>query len=181
KQATEKLARYPFDGIVSDFILAEHDGFEFLEAVHSLKDPPKIVFMTAFANKEMAISLLNLGVHGLLEKPFSVSALTDLLEKERESRAVNPWKLDPATRVITTAAGDCELTEVEFRVISCLLSRSEKWISREELVEQVWGKASQSRNVLDTHLTNLKRKVPILKRALKTVRGRGYRLERDLS
>lgn len=177
KQATERLTCYPFDSIVSDFMLAEHDGFEFLKTIYSLTHPPKIIFMTAFASKEMAISLLNRGVHGLLEKPFTISALTDLLERKREDLAEKPWKLDPATRAILTSAGEFELTEVEFKVISYLLSRSGKWVSREELVEQVWGKASQSRNVLDTHLTNLKRKVPALRDALKVVRGRGYLLE----
>lgn len=177
KQATARLISYPFDSIVADFILADHDGFEFLKVVHSLKHPPKVVFITAFANKEMAISLLNLGVHGLLEKPFSVSALLDLLDKKREGSALNPWKLDPATRVMETTAGEFELTEVEFKVISYLLSHLGKWVSREELVEQVWGKTNHSRNVLDTHLTNLKRKVPALRNALKAVRGRGYLLE----
>jgi DNA-binding response OmpR family regulator len=177
KQANERLTCYPFDSIISDFVLAEHDGFEFLKTIHSLKHPPKIVFMTAFANKEMAISLLNHGVHGLLEKPFSVSTLTDLLDRKMESQTLKPWKLDPATRVITTAAGELELTEVEFKVISYLSHHSGKWISREELLEQIWGKTNHSRNVLDTHLTNLKRKVPALKNALKSVRGRGYLLE----
>lgn len=177
KQAIERLTCYPFDGIVSDFVLAEHDGFDFLKTLCSFKQPPKIVFMTAFANKEMAISLLNLGVHGLLEKPFEVPALVDLLESKMAVQTKKPWKLDPATRVIVTATGEFELTEVEFKVIFYLVNHSGKWISREELVEQVWGKAIQSRNVLDTHLTNLKRKVPILRTTLKAVRGRGYLLE----
>lgn len=158
KKAMAQLTSYPFDSIVSDFVLAEHDGYEFLKSIRSLANPPKVVFMTAFANKEMAISLLNLGVQGLLEKPFTIAALNDLLDKKVESAKDQAWKLDPATRTMTTEAGSFELTEVEFKVISYLLSHIGKWISREELVEQVWGKASQSRNVLDTHLTNLKRK-----------------------
>lgn len=177
RQAAERLSQSPFDSVVSDFVLAEHDGFEFLKIVHSLKNPPRVVFMTAFANKDMAISLLNLGVDGLLEKPFSVSSLIDLLERKAEIRAANPWKLDPARRAILTKEGEFGLTEVEFRIVSCLLGRSGAWISREELVEQVWGSANHSRNVLDTHLTNLKRKVPVLRTGLKTVRGRGYLLE----
>ncbi len=176
KQAMEQLSRYPFDSIVSDFILSEYDGFEFLKTLHSLTHPPKIIFITAFANKEMAISLLNLGVHGLLEKPFPISTLVDLLEKKIESKTIRNWKLDPSTRIMTTTAGDFELTEVEFKVVSYMLSHLGKWISREQLVEQVWGKGSRSRNVLDTHLTNLKRKVPALKDTLKVVRGRGYLL-----
>ena len=75
KKAMAHLTSYPFDSIVSDFVLAEYDGFEFLQSIRSLAHPPKVVFMTAFANKEMAISLLNLGVQGLLEKPFSMAAL----------------------------------------------------------------------------------------------------------
>ncbi len=177
KQAMEQLTRFPFDSIVSDFVLADCDGLEFLKSVHSLKNPPKIIFITAFANKEMAISLLNLGVHGLLEKPFLISTLTDLLEKKAENKITKAWRLDPSTRRMTTTSGDFELTEVEFKVVSYFLSNLGKWISREELVEQVWGKDSRSRNVLDTHLTNLKIKIPFLKNTLKVVRGRGYLLE----
>jgi len=177
KQAMEQLTQYPFDSIVSDFVLGEYDGLEFLKSIRSLTHPPKIIFITAFANKEMAISLLNHGVHGLLEKPFQVSALVQLLEKETEKKVTKTWSLDPATRVMTTTAGDFELTEVEFKVISFMISNLGKWISREQLVEQIWGTESRSRNVLDTHLTNLKRKVPVLRGTLKVVRGRGYLLE----
>lgn len=177
KQAMDQLTKYPFDSVVSDFVLAEYDGFEFLKSLHSLAQPPKIIFMTAFANKEMAISLLNHGVQGLLEKPFSVSVLTELLEKQTAGKINPAWRLEPSTRVMSTTAGDFELTEVEFKVVSYLLSNLGKWISREELVEQIWGKDNRSRNVLDTHLTNLKRKVPNLRDAIKVVRGRGYLLE----
>lgn len=177
KQAIEQLTQYPFDSVVADFVLAEYDGFDFLKTLNSLKSPAKVIFITAFANKEMAISLLNNGVQGLLEKPFPLSALTDLLDKKTKTKAATPWRLDPATRVMTTSAGNFDLTEVEFKVISYLLSNLGKWISREELVEQIWGKESRSRNVLDTHLTNLKRKVPALRDTLKVVRGRGYILE----
>lgn len=178
KQAMEQLSRYPFDSIVSDFVLAEYDGLEFLKNIQSLAHMPQIVFITAFANKQMAISLLNQGVHGLLEKPFSVSDLTNLLEKKKEKPAKS-WQLNPSNRIMTTEAGSFELTEVEFKVVTYLLSHSGKWISREELVEQVWGKDIRSRNVLDTHLTNLKRKVPSLRDTLKVVRGRGYLLEEN--
>lgn len=171
KKAMAQLTSYPFDSIVSDFILAEHDGYEFLKSIRSLANPPKVVFMTAFANKEMAISLLNLGVQGLLEKPFTISALNDLLDKKFENAIGPTWKLDPSNRTMMSGPESFELTEVEFKIISYLLSHVGKWISREELVEQVWGKASHSRNVLDTHLTNLKRKVPALRDALKAVRG----------
>lgn len=177
KQAMEQLTKYPFDSVVSDFVLAEYDGFEFLKSLHSLAEPPKIIFMTAFANKEMAISLLNHGVQGLLEKPFSVSTLTSLLEKQTAAKAMPAWRLEPSKRIMSTSAGDFELTEVEFKVISYLLSNVGKWISREDLVEQIWGKDCRSRNVLDTHLTNLKRKVPSLRDAIKVIRGRGYMLE----
>ena len=80
-------------------------------------------------------------------------------------------------RAIITLAGNFELTEVEFKIVSYMLSQRGRWISRVELIEQVWGKSSISRNVLDTHLTNLKRKVPNLRDAIKVVRGRGYLLE----
>lgn len=177
KLALDLLNRFPFDSIVSDFMLADYNGFEFLKAIKSLAHPPKVVFITAFANKEMAISLLNLGVQGLLEKPFTIPTLTDLLETKTEDKLLNTWHLNPSTRVMTTTAGSFELTEVEFKVVSYLMGHLGRWISREELVEQIWGKESRSRNVLDTHLTNLKRKIPSLRDSIKVVRGRGYLLE----
>ena len=177
KQAVEQMALSPFDWIVSDFILAEYNGFDFLKTLNTLGRPPKVVFMTAFANKEMAISLLNHGVHGLLEKPFSVSQLVTLLDKQIGEPPTRAWTLDASNRSITTVAGSIELTEVEFKIVSYVLSQAGQWISRDEIVEHVWGNGSTSRNVLDTHLTNLKRKVPDLRKSLKVVRGRGYCLE----
>lgn len=177
RQATAKLTSYPFDCVVSDFVLAEDDGFDFLKIACALNPAPKVIFITAFATKEMAIALLNLGAHGLLEKPFAIAVLTELLEKNADDPKPSAWRLDPGPRIMTTPAGAFELTEVEFKVVSYMIGHAGRWVSREELIAQVWGRSSLSRNVLDTHLTNLKRKVPDLKDALKAVRGRGYLLE----
>lgn len=180
KQAVVLITQNPFDSVVSDFVLAEHNGFDFLETIQSLNSPPKVFFMTAFANKDMAISLLNQGVQGLLEKPFSISELTSLLEKHEAPDHSKFWRIEPSLRVVNIGSQKVELTEVEYQLVTYFLANLGKWVRRQELIETIWGQESRSRNALDTHLTNLKRKIPALKGSLKTVRGRGYLLESKL-
>ncbi len=183
KSALELVLKYPFDLVVSDYVLADVLGVELIESIKSFSNPPKIIFMTAFASKDIAITLLNAGASGLIEKPFSIGELINLINRVLQSSenseviSISKWQIDPASRSMTTSTGTSELTEVEFKLMTYFLNNSDKWISREEIIEQVWGSDCRSRNVLDTHLTNLKKKVPSFRENLKVIRGRGYRIE----
>jgi two-component system phosphate regulon response regulator PhoB len=66
-----------------------------------------------------------------------------------------------------------DLTSTEYRILETL-KMAQKRLTRAELQSQVWPNSSISENNLDTHLTNLKKKIPELNKKLSVKRGLGY-------
>lgn len=177
KEATDLAIKYQFDGVISDFILSDGNGFGVLKLINSLASRPKIFFMTAYAEKDMVVQLLNHKVDGLFEKPFDFASLLSVLDKElrhNKPELLAQIKLNPAEKNASFGTTCVPLTDVEFKIFGYLLIKSNVWVSRDDLIIHVWGHSVNSRNTLDTHLTNLKRKIPSFKDDLKVVRGRGY-------
>ncbi len=176
-EATTLATANRFDAIISDFVLNDGDGFSMLNFINRIEPRPKLFFITAYAEKDMAIKLLNEKIDGFIEKPFELSHLMSLLEKElgtTMSHNTSTMKLIPYEKVVVLDDIPINLTEVEFKILTYLLAHKNVWISREEIIEHMWGQSTQSRNILDTHLSNLKKKMPNFKANLKVVRGRGY-------
>lgn len=176
QEATKILISCCVDLIISDFVLTDGDGFDLLRLINSLADRPKVVFITAFAEKNMVIRLINEKVSGFLEKPFDFSELHKIVKRELD--AIPPPTraliLRPYEKILSRQGSDISLTDVEFQILSYFVAQKDRWIAREELIQYVWGQSTNSRNTLDTHLSNLKRKIPDLKISLKVVRGRGF-------
>ena len=177
KEAAKYISTLEFDAIISDFILNDGTGIDVVKLIKTLQPRPKLIVITAFANKEMAIELLNHKVDALMEKPFEFSDLLKTIENEvGESVLSNPLELSmyPLERMIRIGENEIELTDVEFKLLSYLMTQQDRWVAREDLIHCVWGGSTNSRNTLDTHLSNLKKKLPHFKMALKVVRGRGF-------
>lgn len=178
KEASHLIATCHFDCVISDFMLGDGDGFGAMNLLKLLLPKPKIIFMTAFAEKEMLVKLLNCDIDGFLEKPFDLMKLNELLIKtlppEGNADAPMSLVLIPFERLLKLNDEKFVLTEVEFKIVSYLFTQKDRWIGREELIQYLWGDSVISRNTLDTHLCNLKKKVPKFKDSLKVVRGRGF-------
>jgi DNA-binding response OmpR family regulator len=177
KDAAKYISTLEFDAIICDFVLGDGNGIDVVKLIKTLQPRPKLIFITAFANKEMAIELLNHKVDALMEKPFEYSDLLKILENElgSVSGAVNSeFSMHPLERTVRIGENTIELTDVEFKLLSYLTTQQDRWVAREELIHCIWGGTTNSRNTLDTHLSNLKKKLPCFKSALKVVRGRGF-------
>lgn len=177
KDAARYISTLEFDAIICDFILSDGNGTDAVKLIKTLQPRPKLVFITAFADKEMAIELLNQKVDALIEKPFEFTTLLNVLENELGSSSLVPapeFSMSPLERTVRFGENAVELTDVEFKLLSYLMTQQGRWVAREELIHCVWGGTTNSRNTLDTHLSNLKKKLPCFKSALKVVRGRGF-------
>lgn len=168
-----------YDVLLCDYILGSNSGLDLVEHAKSLVTPPRIVMMTAFAEKDMAIKALNLGVSRLLVKPFSLKELRACLfgtEEVRETM-VSSVKFCPVTSTVVWQGESIRLTPSEYLILSYMASLKGKWVSRAQLEELLWNDTPHvSRNILDTHLYNLRKKVPVLNQKLSVVRGRGFLL-----
>ena len=187
--AVNYLSSNPADVIVSDFRLQEGDGHQLMRFLATLNPAPPVVMITAFAEKEMAIASINLGVFALLEKPFQPEVLRRAVARALNAglngnrRALNSESAE-IKLIAELSAVECEgqqiiLTQTEFRILTLLISNAGSWVTRRHIEKEIWGDVAASRNVLDTHLLNLKRKVPHIRRRLTNLRGKGYVLARS--
>lgn len=175
--ALTQLSSDVFDVILCDYLLGNDDCFSVLSFLKKFETHPKIFIMTGFTNLEMAVKLLNQKIDGFFEKPISFEEVKLRIDAEFENsnkRIDNKLSLNSYEKVIVIGNNQIFLTDVEFRILDFLINQKEKWVSRNDIISFVWKGPTVSRNTLDTHLSNLKKKVPQLKEQIKVARGKGY-------
>lgn len=84
-EAAERLAR-DFAFVVTDLVMPRGDGLQLLAELNRRAHPAQRVVVTSFADKERVVSVLNLGADYLLEKPFGVERLTQVLRRLESER-----------------------------------------------------------------------------------------------
>lgn len=162
-----------------DVVLAELDlhgrhVFEVIPEIRKQKSNMPVVLVTSKADKDTFIRAINSGVNGFVEKPVEFATLRDLIERHRCTGF--ELRMNDDRKAIYSQGRWVDLTSTEYKIIETLRSARRR-LTRSELQAAVWPNSSISENNLDTHLTNLKRKIPELGACLNVKRGLGYYLE----
>jgi phosphate regulon transcriptional regulator PhoB len=189
-----RLARSsPPDLILLDLMLPEMDG---LEVCRRLRQEPAtralpIVMLTARGDEVDRVLGLELGADDYVVKPFSprelVARIRAVLRRVHPDAAtaastVGRLTIDPAAHVVTVDGAPVSLTRKEFDLLRALVEARGRVLSREYLLEHVWGYTAageiESRTV-DVHVRRLRQKLGAEGQRVGTVTGVGYRLETD--
>lgn len=179
------LAHRDADLALLDLGLPDLDGLEVLRKLRAVSTLPVIV-LTARGDERSVVRGLRLGADDYLVKPVRLSELLARIEAvTRRAAAARPEpqvvvvgdiEVDLGARRVVVGGAEVELTAKEFAVLAALARRAGTAVSRQQLMDEVWGDAyvAVSRS-LDVHLTQLRAKLrrPEL---LTTIRGFGYRL-----
>jgi DNA-binding response OmpR family regulator len=167
-------------------------GLELCRALRKTSRVP-ILMISARDNEVDKIVGLELGADDYITKPFSVREVTARVnavlrrsrsETERtipERESFGNFTLDRAARRVTMDNQEVRLTAREFDLLSHLLANPGRVQSRERLLQQVWGEdfSGESKTV-DVHIRWLREKfAEVAPFAIVTVRGAGYRLDRE--
>src|SRR5688572_11969799 len=182
------------DLIVLDLMLPGMDG---LEVCRRLRGDPAtaavpIIMLTAKADEIDRVVGLEMGADDYLAKPFStkelVARVRAVLRRARPGEApsrplaVGAVSLDPARHAVTVAGTAVELTPKEFDLLRALLVAAGRVLTREFLLNRVWGYARadeiESRTV-DVHIRRLRAKLGAEERRIATIKGVGYRFESE--
>lgn len=185
--ALEEVRTNRPDLIVLDLMMPEMDG---MTVFRNLRQNPEtadipIIMLTARGTAEERVEGLELGADDYLGKPFSPKELVlrvqgilrrsearprvDLLEFEH-------FRLDKNSMSFFIRNERVDLTPIEFKLLSLLLERRGKTLSREELLEKVWGYSSSAyTRTVDTHIKRLRDKLGEAASRIETSRGEGYR------
>jgi DNA-binding response OmpR family regulator len=175
------------DAIILDIMLPHMTGIEVLKALRASTETSSIpvVMLTAKAEISDRILGLELGVDDYLTKPFSprelVLRIQNLLKRLRmvESASVvtvDEFRLDKNNFEISIHGRRLELTTTEFKLLVALLERRGRTLSRQTLLQDVWGYENViDTRTVDTHIRRLREKLGEASDRIVTIRGEGYR------
>lgn len=144
---------------------------ELLPLIRSKKSDLPVLILTGQANKDDCILALNSGVNGLLEKPATAQQIHEKISSMMKLDGELP--LNHERKAVFSSGKWVDLTSTEYRILESLKSARRR-LTRAELQASVWPDSNISENNLDTHLTNLKKKIPELNQYLNVKRGLGY-------
>jgi DNA-binding response OmpR family regulator len=196
RDALNIAAAFRPDLIVLDVMLPGLDGYEVLQAVRRSSDV-YVLMLTARAEEFDRVMGLTLGADDYLTKPFSprelVARVKAILRRGRDAtggRATNATepalvfgglRLDPAARRVWKEDQEIDLTPIEFDLLHTLARHPGRVLSREQLIEHVWGYDYYGdERIIDTHIRRLRTKIesdPAAPTHVVTVRGAGYRFD----
>jgi two-component system copper resistance phosphate regulon response regulator CusR len=183
-----KASGQPFDCIVLDIMLPGRDGLEVLADLRSAGRTVPVLLLTARDAVADRVAGLDSGADDYLVKPFAFAELLArvraLLRRgqanvETVLRA-DDLEMDLLRRHVSRDGEEVELKPREFELLEYLLRHKNTNVTRDMLGRDVWREACIGlTNVIDVHITHLRRKLerPGRKPLILTVRGVGYRLE----
>jgi len=178
------------DLIVLDIMLPEIDGLELLTRLRR-ESAVYVIMLTAKNEETDKIIGLSMGADDYLTKPFSprelvarIKAALRRLHNEDDSPGNQMMRfqhliIDPAGRRVWADDQEVDLTSTEFDLLKTLAAHRGMVLSREQLLEQVWGQDFFGEiRVVDVHLGHLRQKLAP-HHGIVTVRGVGYRFEAE--
>jgi two-component system, OmpR family, response regulator MprA len=188
-EALAAAERFVPDLVILDLGLPRLDGTEVLKRLRAEGDVP-ILILTARTETEDRVEGLDSGADDYLPKPFEreeLLARTRALLRRRPPRgsaslAVGDLLLNPDSREVKRGEREIELTNREFELLQYLAENQKLVVSRERLLEDVWGyDPFEQTNTIDVFISNLRRKLEEggEPRMLHTKRGAGYVLKGD--
>lgn len=182
------IATAPFDLAILDLGLPKMEGFEVLKRMRASGKRFPVLIVTARDGLEDRVSGLDFGADDYMIKPF------DLPELEARVRALirrsnygaeteivyGPVRMDTASRSITISGEPIEFSSRELAVFELLLQRPGRVVSKEQLLEHMYGFDEEvSQNAVEVLMHRLRKKIEPYGLSVRTIRGLGYVLENE--
>jgi two-component system phosphate regulon response regulator PhoB len=188
REALEKIRRAPPGLVVLDLMMPDISGNDVCRQIRSdaaLAELP-IVMLTAKSEEVDRVVGFELGADDYVAKPFSPRELVLRVKAvlRRRSAALDGpsglehgvLRIDPDRHRCFVQGTQIELTAKEFKLLATLMSRPGRVLSRERLLDDVWGsEITVTTRTIDTHLKRLREKLGVAGDLIETVRGVGYR------
>jgi two-component system phosphate regulon response regulator PhoB len=188
EEALAALRRAPPDLILLDVMLPDLSGTELCSRIRAdqrLASVP-IIMLTAKSEEIDRVVGLEVGADDYVTKPFSPRELSlrvrAVLRRRTPSgervRVVEhgPLRVDPESHRASVAGREIVLTAKEFQLLLALMTRPGRVLTRERLLDEVWGSdITVTSRTIDTHLKRLREKLGEAGSLVETVRGVGYR------
>ena len=185
REGLQKILEESFDLILLDIMLPSMNGIEVLRKVRQTLKVP-IIMLTAKDEIMDKVMGLDMGADDYITKPFAIEELLArirvALKKNANSKIlqIDNLKIDLEKYTVSFSDQPIDLTKREFDLLKYLLENKNIVLSREKLLEKVWGyDYAGETNVVDVYISYLRTKIDdkFNKKLIYTVRGVGYLLK----
>ncbi len=193
-ETASRRGREPgWDAIVLDVMLPKKDGFDVCRDLRRSGVRTPVIMLTARTQEAEKILGLELGADDYITKPFSPRELRARLKAvmRRHGPAADvadtdvyrfgDVEVDTGRAEVRRQGTPVDVTPLEFRLLETFIARRGRALTREQLLDAVWGQSVHvTDRAVDAHIVNLRRKIepdPGAPRFVVSVRGRGYRFD----
>ena len=176
-----------YDLVLLDIMMPNLDGYSVCKMIRQTSNVP-IIFLTALNEESNQLKGFELECDDYITKPFSFNLLIQRVKAVLRRCRINissdllifeKLKLDLNTYSVQIDDQNIELTLKEFNILKMLIEKYPQVVTRENLLDSIWGYDYYGdTRIVDAHIKNLRKK--IILPYIKTVKGIGYTLEKDI-
>lgn len=180
------LASESFDLVILDLGLPKLSGLKLLQSIRNAGNPVPVIILTARESIEDRVKGLDAGADDYMTKPFDMDELcarVRALIRRSSGRADSTIhyrniELDPAAHAVTVDDVEVNVPRREFALLQKLLENTGNVLSREQLMQSIYGwEEDVDSNTLEVHIHNLRKKLDA--NFIRTIRGVGYMVEKE--
>ncbi|MBQ3420471.1 MAG: response regulator transcription factor [Romboutsia sp.] len=186
-EGIQKFKQGNYDLIILDIMMPNLDGYGVCKMIRNTSNVP-IIFLTALNAEENQVKGFDMECDDYITKPFSFNLLIKRVQAvlRRSTKSINDdfisfedLKLNLNTYTVEVDNETIELTLKEFNILKTLIEKYPQVITREGLLDDIWGYDYYGdTRIVDAHIKNLRKKIGVS--YIKTVKGIGYTLEKGI-
>jgi len=167
RRAINFVEEYAPDAVVLDYHMPGTKAFDLYSELRSKKNNRPIIFLTGDTCPELKVQGLDLGADDFLRKPISSKELSAHIKNRIKSYQVkNPeivkvhnLQVNLESPEVVLDGNNVNLTKKEFQILSILIRNLNLVVKKHEMIQEIWPSVKVEDNNLDTHLSNLRRKL----------------------
>jgi len=170
--------------LILDVMMPHFTGFQVLEEIRKISQVPAII-LTARNTENDELKGFSTGADEYITKPFRptilmarIKALITRTYGAEESHDYGCLKIDTLKHKVTVKGATIQLSQTEYKLLNYLVTNNQKALSRDQLLDNVWGfDYYGTARTVDTHMNRLRIKLNEAGNYITTLRGYGYKFE----
>ncbi|MBF4806138.1 MAG: response regulator transcription factor [Pseudoleptotrichia goodfellowii] len=190
EEALEYLEYGEYDLVILDVMMPKINGFEVVKELRNKGNNTSVLMLTARDSAEDKVKGLDMGADDYLIKPFDFNELSARIRavvrrkfgNSSNKIEVKDLVLDTTEKSVTRAGKKIDLTGKEYEILEYLVQSKNRILSRDQIIERVWGYEYEGdSNIIDVLIKNIRKKIDIEdgKQIIFTKRGMGYVVKED--
>ena len=186
REALELVEQVRPDLILLDILMPGMDGFQTCLRLRQMEHKIPVIFLTSKHEPETETFGLELGAEDFVVKPFNKEVLKARVKKrlgvhqetaEPEVTQLDEYEIHWDRQEATRGEEKIPLTVKEIRLLRLLVQNQGRVLTRDAILHKIWSDTFITDRTIDSHIKELRKKIPPLTRRIKTVYGTGYRLD----